>query len=364
MMRFTASSLRRGLRTTAASATLALGLTSLSPLGSAHAQPELEPLPGSDEFNGTELDQDVWEHVRPDDSAIDVADGKLTITALEGDLYEGTNTAKNILLQDAPEAGHWEASTEFEFDPSACCQQAGLILYTDDSNYASFGFSGRANGLGRVFFLHEQGGNATVPSPIDKPIADWGTEHYMKLVSDGETVTAQYSENGEEWIDVGVPVAANQHLKVGLFAMAGTNGAAEIPAAFDHFTLAHDGSLPPPPREPKADVVPINWSALKSEQLTGVDALPPDIMRSSNKYALTTWWESKFATQEDAEYLQFGGTGEHQIRPIAAEATALATALATGEYDEAVTGVSRELAVEKTTRLIGSLANSHYSNMR
>lgn len=364
MTRKTALTPPKSLGAAAIATTFALVISSLAPATQAHAQPELQPLPGSDDFSGLELDEEVWERIRPDDSAIKLDGGKLIITALAGDLYNETNTAKNILLQDLPEAGHWEASTEFEFAPSACCQQAGLILYTDDSNYASFGFSGRANGLGRVFFLHEQGGNATVPSPIDKPIGDWGTEHFLKLVSDGETVTAQYSENGEEWIDVGVPVAANQHLKVGLFAMAGRDGAAEIPAAFDHFTLAHDGSLPPPPREPKANVVPINWSALKAEQLTGVDALPADILRNSNKYALTTWWESKFATQEDAEYLQFGGTGEHQIRPIAAEATALATALATGEYDEAVTGVPRELAVEKTARLIGSLANSHYSNMR
>src|SRR5690625_4617887 len=364
MMRFTASSLRRGLRTTAASATLALVLTSLSPLGSAHAQPELEPLPGSDEFDGTELDHDVWERVRPDDSAIGVADGKLTVTALEGDLYEGTNTAKNILLQDAPEAGHWEASTEFEFDPSACCQQAGLILYTDDSNYSSFGFSGRANGQGRVFFLHEQAGQATVPSPIDKPIEEWGTEHHMRLVSDGDNIAAQYSENGKDWIDVGVPVAANQHVKVGLFAMAGTNGADEIPAAFDYFHIAHDGTLPPPPREPEANVVPVDWNALSPDALSGVDAMPADLLRNANKCALTTRWDSNCGDQEEADYLEMGGTGEHSIRPIAAEATALATALATDEYSEEVTGIARDIAVEKTVRLISSLAHAHYSNMR
>ncbi|WP_395245494.1 OmpL47-type beta-barrel domain-containing protein [Agromyces sp. MMS24-K17] len=336
--------------------------TGLAPAAAEEAPP-LVQLPGSDAFDGTALDAAKWQRVRPDDAALKVADGALTITALAGDLYGGTNTAKNLVLQDAPGWGRWEASTTIDFAPGSCCQQAGLILYTDDSNYASLAFSGRANGQGRLFFLREVGGTPSVPSPIDKPIAQWPTHFSLKVASDGEQVTAHYSADGVTWTPVGTPVAAGQFTKVGLFAMAGTNGAPAIPARFDRFTLLHDGTPPPAPRQPEASVAPIDWDALGEEPLAGVDAVAAEILRNSNEYALTTWWRNKFGNQPTG-YLTFGGTGESQIRPVAAEANALATALVTGTYDAAVTGVSEAEARAKAVRLIGSLAKAHYANTR
>ncbi|WP_216648802.1 beta-xylosidase family glycoside hydrolase [Agromyces agglutinans] len=349
--------------TMAVIATAALLGTGLAPASAEEEPPPLVQLPGSDAFDGTALDAAKWQRVRADDSALKVADGALTITAQAGDLYGGTNTAKNLVLQDAPGWGRWEASTTIDFAPSACCQQAGLILYTDDSNYASLAFSGRANGLGRLFFLREVGGTSSVPSPVDRPIAQWPTHYSLKLVSDGEQVTAHYSTDDITWTQVGTPVAAGQFLKVGLVSMAGTNGAPAIPARFEHFTLLHDGTPPPAPPQPEASVAPIDWTDLGDAPLAGVDAVPADVLRNSNEYALTTWWKNKFGSQASG-YLTFGGTGEHQIRPVAAEATALATALVTGTYDAAVTGVSEEEARAKTVRLVGSLAKAHYSNAR
>ncbi|WP_350348899.1 hypothetical protein ABIQ69_02880 [Agromyces sp. G08B096] len=354
----------------AAIATAALLATGLAPAAAAEttgpdatAAAGLVPLPGTDTFDGTSLDTSKWQRVRPDDAALKVADGALTLTALPGDLYGGTNTAKNVLLQEAPGWGSWEASTTIDFAPSACCQQAGLILYTDDANYASLAFSGRANGLGRLFFLREVAGAPTVPSPIDRPIAQWPTRFSLKLVSDGQQITAHYSADGVAWTPVGTPVATGQFVKVGLFAMAGTAGAPAIPARFEEFTLLHDGTPPPPPPQPDAAVVPIDWRALGDSQLSGADAIVGEVLRNSNEYALTTWWKNKFGSQASG-YLNFGGTGEHQIRPAAAEATALATALVTGTYDAAVTGVPEAEARAKAVRLIGSLAKAHYANTR
>jgi hypothetical protein len=116
-------------------------------------------------------------------------------------------------------------------------------------------------------------------------------------VSDGTQVTAHYStDDGATWNQVGTPVAAGQFLKVGLFAMAGTNGAQAIPARFEHFTLLHDGTPPPPPPQPDASVVPIDWDALGDAPVAGADAVAGDILRNSNEYALTTWWKNKFGT--------------------------------------------------------------------
>ena len=351
-----------GIRTAvAAFAAAAMLWTGLTP--AAGADDPLQPMPASDTFDGDQLDTAKWQRVRPVDSAVSVGDGAVTIAALPGDLYGGTNTAKNLVLQDAPTHGRWEASTTINFAPTACCQQAGLLLYTDDGNYASLAFSGRANGLGRVFFLREQGGIPTVPSPVDKPIAQWPTTYSLKLVSDGDQITGHYSADGVTWSQIGTPVAAGQHLKIGLFAMAGTAGAAAIPARFQHFTLLHDGTPPPPPRQPESSVAAIDWAALGDKPLAGADAVTSEILRNSNEYALTTWWRSKFGSQTTG-YLNLGGTGEHQVRPIAAEAAALATALTTGTYDEAVTGVPATEARARTVTLIASLADAHYANAR
>jgi hypothetical protein len=346
----------------AAVATATLLCTGLAP-AAADEPPPLVQLPGSDTFDGTSLDAAKWQRVRPVDSALRVGDGALTIDALAGDLYGGTNTAKNLVVQDAPGWGAWEASTTVDFAPGGCCQQAGLMLYTDDANYASLAFSGRANGLGRLFFLRESGGTPSVPSPIDKPIDQWPTHFSLKVVSDGEQITAHYSSDGETWTQVGTPVAAGQFVKVGLFAMAGTNGAPVIPARFSEFTLLHDGSEPPAPPQPDASVVPIDWDAFGDAPLADDEAVAGEILRNSNEYALTTWWKNKFGSQGSG-YLTFGGTGEHQIRPVAAEAAALATALVTGTYDASVTGVPEEEARAKAVRLVGSLAKGHYANTR
>jgi len=320
------------------------------------------PTDGSDTFDGSTLDPQRWERVRPEDDAIEIGDGMLTVSTLPGDLYAGTNTAQNLVLQDAPLFGRWQASTTVQLSPSTCCQQAGLILYTDDDNYATLAFSGRSGGLGRAFFLREAGGTASVPAPLEGPLTSWPTTYSLKLTSDGEQVTGWYSSDGESWTQLGTPIAAGQHLKIGLFAMGGTSGAAVIPARFEHFTLLHDGSTPPPPAEPDGVVEPVDWGDLGRSPLTGVDAVPAEILSNSNEYAITTWWQEKFGAQPDDGYLTFGGTGEHQIRPAAAEAAALATSLRTGVYDELTTGVSEEQALARTVRLVGSLADAHYAN--
>ncbi|MGW8566022.1 beta-xylosidase family glycoside hydrolase [Isoptericola sp. NPDC055881] len=331
------------------------------PVASADDGPLL-PTDGSDTFDGTTLDAGRWDRVRPDDAGLSLADGALTIATLPGDLYGGTNTARNLVLQDAPTHGRWEASTTLQLAPTTCCQQAGLVLYTDDGNYASLAFSGRTGGNGRVFFLREVGGTPSVPGPVDKPLAQWPTTFSLKLVSDGTEVVGMYSPDGTTWTPVGTPVPAGQHLRIGLFAMGGTAGAPVVPARFQEFTLLHDGSEPPPPPQPDGTVVPIDWDRLGDEPLTGVDAVPAKILTHSTEYALTTWWRTKFGAQPSDGYLTFGGTGEHQIRPVAAEADALATSLATGVYDENVTGVPEAEARARTVRLVSSLADAHYAN--
>ena len=64
-----------------------------------------------------------------------VVDGELQIDAIDGDLYNGTDTAKNVLLQPAPQAGKWEAVDQGQARPGGSYEQGGLVLYKDAKNF-------------------------------------------------------------------------------------------------------------------------------------------------------------------------------------------------------------------------------------
>ena len=115
--------------------------------------------------------------------------------------------------------------------------------------------------------------------------------------------------------------------------------------------------------DPEA-VVPIRWEKLDLRPLQ--DELAREvrqIMLNANKYALNKWYGpvKGYGAQTD-RCIDFGGIGEHSIRPSANEAFALAVSLKFRIYDAAWTGVSEREAVSRTLRLIGSLAARHKAN--
>lgn len=105
-------------------------------------------------------------------------------------------------------------------------------------------------------------------------------------------------------------------------------------------------------------VQPIDWAKLHrarpvrpgSEQLRSV-------LLNSNRYALTTWWESRGYDEQPGRYLQIG----HPSGP-AYESFALAVSLATNAYDADRVGVARSEAEDRTLKLVRSMALSHRSN--
>lgn len=114
---------------------------------------------------------------------------------------------------------------------------------------------------------------------------------------------------------------------------------------------------------PAADaVVPIDWDRFEA-------GLPSDaqaertraILLNSSEYSLRTWYPATYGDQT-GDHLDLGGVGEGQIRPPGSAALGLATALATGAYDAAATGVPEEQAREVAIRLITSIAYRHEAN--
>src|SRR5690606_4353643 len=100
---------------------------------------EIDP---NDEFDGNELDRCRWPLiVRPKPSQLSVADGKLAIqTGNNTDMFGGTTTAENIVLQPAPD-GAWEITTKLHMPFSGkSWEQAGLFVYGSDHDFAKLMF--------------------------------------------------------------------------------------------------------------------------------------------------------------------------------------------------------------------------------
>jgi hypothetical protein len=113
-------------------------------------------------------------------------------------------------------------------------------------------------------------------------------------------------------------------------------------------------------------VVPIQWKSFSKGNPTDENSKRiQQILLNTNKYGLTTWWDTKNNFDEQVgRYLDFGGTLEHEIRHPAAMSLGLATSIAFGIYDSSFTGVPKIEAIDKTRKLISSLAYRHKSNSK
>ncbi|MGH2948247.1 MAG: PKD domain-containing protein, partial [Solirubrobacteraceae bacterium] len=200
------------------------------------------PPPRSDEFDGDELNGCRWSRiVREDPDGYRVGDGALTIDAGPGDMFGGSESADNLILQPAPQ-GEWTIETLMTYEAAANYQQAGLMLYGDDDNWAKFGL---LHINGRVLeYVWEQDNSPRRDGSQDVMPVDesFPSTLRMRLTSDGTNVTASFSLDGEEWEPLGrpVPLAAIPDPHVGLFAFRAGAGAPENTATFDYFRVTPD----------------------------------------------------------------------------------------------------------------------------
>ncbi|MFF5768731.1 hypothetical protein [Streptomyces tanashiensis] len=132
---------------------------------------------------------------------------------------------------------------------------------------------------------------------------------------------------------------------------------AAVPAGAGSLLLAGPASAA------ATDVVAIDFTGLVKPTDTITNSVAT-VLRNSNQFAVTTWWNTtkNFDAQTGA-YLDFGGNGENNIRPGAAQAFGLATALSLGVYSATQTGVTQAVAESMTTKLIRSLAYRHKANL-
>ncbi|GGL21312.1 hypothetical protein Sme01_68940 [Sphaerisporangium melleum] len=198
----------------------------------------------SDDFLGTELDRDRWSVIREDQN-LKVVDGKLVLPTSTTDIYGAGGNTTNIVVQPAP-AGAWTATTKLTMNARDQYQQAGLIIYGDDNNYAKMVLQARGNNshANRVFqFIREE--NATTNEVSQSNTAQLGDAYpdtvYVRFISDGTNITAHYSADGTTYTAMPQTkaLAGITNPKIGLLSLAGANHPV-VDAAFDWFHIIPD----------------------------------------------------------------------------------------------------------------------------
>ncbi|MEE6283343.1 ThuA domain-containing protein, partial [Georgenia sp. MJ170] len=200
----------------------------------------------SDDFTGDALDTERWSVVRQDDN-LRVEDGHLVMPTSQTDIYGTNNTdSPNLVLQDLPD-GPFTATVKVTMDGTDAYQQAGLLLYGDDDNYAKMVFQDRsANSAERVFqFIREENGLPNEVADSNSPTlgADYPTTVWVQLASDGENLTAAYSADGVDFTQMAETksLVGITDPQIGMFAVQGSGQAqAPVDAAFDYFTITPD----------------------------------------------------------------------------------------------------------------------------
>lgn len=127
--------------------------------------------------------------------------GVIRIPADNGDLWgTNTNNSRNTLFKDLPSIWSSVRLKIRYFNPTQNYQQAGLLVYQNDENYVQVS---RTYSYGNyvTFATEELGGAQTVASISESATTDM----YFRLDRNPftENITAYYSLNGTNWIEVG-----------------------------------------------------------------------------------------------------------------------------------------------------------------
>jgi beta-glucosidase len=188
----------------------------------------------SDEFNNGKVgSQWKWIRENPSGHSLSKKPGSLTITSEVGGVTEGTNNAKNILLQSAN--NDWVIETRLVGTrvPSQP-ENSGILVYENDDNFVQLMF--------RSVTKTSRGGNRTAPETqpgtidlimeengITKSMARFNLPNeiigenylYLKLEKKGSLYTAHYSFDGEKYVMMGNADILLKDIRAGLIVCDG-----------------------------------------------------------------------------------------------------------------------------------------------
>lgn len=226
-----------------------------------------------DDFDGPDLDRDTWSTVIRENQDLRIEDGHLVIPTTNTDIYGTDNSdTPNIVLQPLPE-GQFIATAKLTLEARRAYQQAGLVIYGDDDNYAKMVLEGRSTGAddaaSRIFqFIREEDGapNEVGDSNTDPLGAEYPDTVWVRFTSDGSNLQASYSADGVTFTDMPETksLAGIENPHIGLISLSGGVESPVIDARFDSFHLAtEDGSEADPDDEfDGTELDGCRWSAI------------------------------------------------------------------------------------------------------
>lgn len=189
-----------------------------------------------------------WQPVRSDETHVSLTKhrGKLTITTQRGTIHgdekaAGEPSAKNLFLIDNPlskDANFVMTTCISDFTPTAAYQQAGLLCYDDDDNYAKFSYEynwSKRDGQHFILVLETEAKPQHFPAAevsdlkrVWLRLTKHGKSYEYATSSDGKSFTVH---GAQDWGD-GAPK------KLGLVAKnGGPAGVPEVEVNFDFFEL-------------------------------------------------------------------------------------------------------------------------------
>jgi regulation of enolase protein 1 (concanavalin A-like superfamily) len=204
-----------------------------------------------DAFSGARLGAG-WSWIRPDPLHRRLVRGSLALAAGPGDL--ATHSARNLLVE--PALGDWTLQSRLQFSsaPHAPTQQAGLIAYQDDDNYLKVDveFSNGAVRLSEITADRLSGAPVTqLLSARLAPQLELGL--WLRMVKRGPRYTTYYSADGLHFAELYNTGASLSNVKLGLFALAGSDPITDLAVTFTGLRVTNSGTtVAPPPKKPAA----------------------------------------------------------------------------------------------------------------
>ena len=167
-----------------------------------------------------------WSWVREDKADWKLADGTLQVRMTPGNLWEKDNTARNLLLREAPkDAESFTAEVTVSHAPVAFGEQAGLLWYRDDDNYIKL-VKEFYDGRTWAVFAAERDGKADYREADCR--AQWVT---LRLTVAGDKVTASFLPvGGTDWKQMGdftCPPRDNKSATIARIGLTAHHGSAD-----------------------------------------------------------------------------------------------------------------------------------------
>ncbi len=183
-----------------------------------------------------------WSWIREEAGSWKVEKNALHLKALPGTLWEGANSAKNILVRalPAPDDGSVAVEAVVAGAPAVEGEEAGILLYQDDDTYVKL-VRTFLEGKPHLLFAREAKGVAVTLQSRQEAAAS----HRLRLRLEDRRVQAEFLAAGaSKWVVAGYAESPfpPEGLKAGLYAQ-GAPAAAPRWATFTDFRMGSPASV-------------------------------------------------------------------------------------------------------------------------